>query len=250
LKTIFRTGFGFAAIALLVAASSLALSGSASAQTLLHEYTFNTDASDSVGNANGTLFGGATVSGGTLNLNGVNGYVQFASHIIPTTGSYSVGISARETAAAQGAFVELISQGFSSGPGFYIGYDLNHVIRASDSWGNTNTPFPSDGLWHDYLVTVDAAHSNSLLYIDGTLRATLNSAITTTAGGDDTRLGRQFNPYAEYFNGSLDNVRIYSGVVTPAPVPEASTTVSLGLLLVLGLGSLAVKKRRKSSQLL
>ncbi len=30
-----------------------------------------------------------------------------------------------------------------------------------------------------------------------------------------------------------------------SPVPEASTTVSLGLLLVLGLGGLAVSKRRR-----
>ena len=31
-----------------------------------------------------------------------------------------------------------------------------------------------------------------------------------------------------------------------APVPEASTTVSLGLLLVLGAGALAWKSRRRS----
>ena len=36
-------------------------------------------------------------------------------------------------------------------------------------------------------------------------------------------------------------------IVTPAAVPEASTTVSLGLLLLLGLGALAVSRRRAAS---
>jgi len=36
------------------------------------------------------------------------------------------------------------------------------------------------------------------------------------------------------------------GVAVPAAVPEASTTVSLGLLLALGLGGLAVVRRRKA----
>lgn len=35
--------------------------------------------------------------------------------------------------------------------------------------------------------------------------------------------------------------------VTSAPVPEASTTLSFGLFLVLGLGSLAIARRRKAS---
>ena len=36
---------------------------------LTHEYSFTTDASDSIGGANGTLVNTATVSGGQLQLN-------------------------------------------------------------------------------------------------------------------------------------------------------------------------------------
>ena len=45
--------------------------------TLTHRYTFNSDTSDSVGTANGTLQGGANVSGGSLVLDGNPGsYVE------------------------------------------------------------------------------------------------------------------------------------------------------------------------------
>jgi hypothetical protein len=59
-----------------VAASLLfALGLSANAQ-LAHRYDFSTDASDSVGTANGTLIGSATISGGALVTDGGNGAVN------------------------------------------------------------------------------------------------------------------------------------------------------------------------------
>lgn len=48
-------------------ASALILPASAS---LTHRYSFTTDASNSVGGANGTLMNGATVSGGAVTLSG------------------------------------------------------------------------------------------------------------------------------------------------------------------------------------
>ena len=44
-----------------------------------------------------------------------------------------------------------------------------------------------------------------------------------------------------------NNVVSAVNIITPAAVPEASTTVSLGLLLALGLGALAVSRRRAAS---
>ncbi len=51
------------------------------------------------------------------------------------------------------------------------------------------------------------------------------------------------------FNNGPNGVNVLNSVniVTPAAVPEASTTVSLGLLLALGLGGLAVSRRRAFS---
>ena len=51
------------------------------------------------------------------------------------------------------------------------------------------------------------------------------------------------------FNNGLNGINILNSVniVAPAAVPEASTTVSLGLLLALGLGGFAVSRRRAVS---
>src|SRR5262249_4745031 len=152
-------------------------------------------AQGSAGNNNGTLQGGATFDfgkvGQAFSLNGTSAYVQFNQHVVPTSGSYSVSLFARQN-ATQNRYIGVSLQGFSGGPGFYIGHDPNGIIRVSDSWLNTGVAFPSDTLWHLYTVTVDATANQTRLYVDGTLRATLNSAISTTAGGTNTRLGRQF----------------------------------------------------------
>ena len=205
--------------------------------TLIHSYQFNGNANDSVGSANGTLVNGATVSGGVLHLDGATGYVQFASDIVPTSGSYSIVLSARETAPVAN-YVEMISQGFSGGPGFYIGHDPSGIIRVSDSWLYTGVPFPSDGEFHTYDLIVNAVAGNSKLYIDGLLAATLGSAISTTTGGTDTRFGRQFAPFDEFFGGELDNIRIYNTAIN---VPEDGASA---LYLMVGAALVFVARYR------
>ena len=48
-------------------------------------------------------------------------------------------------------------------------------------------------------------------------------------------------------NGSGSSANFLSAVTVASPVPEASSFVSLGLMLALGLGGLAVARRRKAS---
>ncbi len=131
----------------------------ASAQaSMIHHYDFNGSVTDLVGSENGVLVNGANVSGGVLNLDGVDDYVQFSSHLVPTSGSYTVSLFARQSSTQSGSFVELISQGFSSGPGFYIGKHSYEMVRVTDSWQNTDIAFPSVGELHHYAVSVDAVN--------------------------------------------------------------------------------------------
>jgi Concanavalin A-like lectin/glucanases superfamily/PEP-CTERM motif len=58
-----------------IAIVSVALVSSANAQ-LLHRYSFDSSADDSVGTANGTLMNGAAISGGALVTNGNNGGIS------------------------------------------------------------------------------------------------------------------------------------------------------------------------------
>ena len=52
--------------------------------------------------------------------------------------------------------------------------------------------------------------------------------VTGGNGGLGQRIGAQFSPYGEYFDGSISNLSIYSGLPTAA-VPEPS-----GLALLTG----------------
>lgn len=105
-----------------------------------HRYTFNTDASDSVGGANGTLVNSATVSGGQLQLNNpgfsgpssARGYLALPPSILPSSGS--VTIEQWFTFTGSGFYTEAYT--FSdnnhdtTGPGANNGQYLMHTISA------------------------------------------------------------------------------------------------------------------------
>jgi len=216
----------------------------ASAATALHHYSFDAAAvTDLIGSEDGTLLNGAAVSSGVLITDGVDDYVQFNAPLVPTS-DYSVAFSAREDTQS-GTYAELISQGQSGGPGFYIGYDPSHNFRLTDNHLSTSIPFPSDHEFHHFALTSSGAES--LFYRDGTLVASLSPS-SFGGGGSGTRLGRQFAPYDEFFSGALDELWIYSGVLTASEVTTLATVPEpCSLALILGsivFGTLTFSKRR------
>ncbi len=91
---------------------------------------------------------------------------------------------------------------------FFIGDSANYA-RAPLSLGG----------WHHILGSFDGASSNRLmsLYVDGELVATSTSAVSVTGASGDFFLGR----YASgYFNGLLDDVRVYDRALAPLEVQD------------------------------
>jgi MYXO-CTERM domain-containing protein len=216
--------------------------------SIIHNYTFETDGQviDLAGTENGTLVSTASVTGGKLVLNG--GYVEFDTHLVPTSASYSVSVDFQLASTGNPGIVEFISQGASGGPGFYLGTN-GSGFRASDSWPSPAGSYdPADP--HTLLLSVDSVAGQSYLYLDGALLGTRNFAITTTTGGTDTRLGAQFSWYGEYFHGTLDNIRIFDTAITPdqnvnvAETPEPSTILTGAL----GVGAAVFARRRRKSR--
>ena len=226
--------------------ASLLCAANAFAATLVHHFTFDGPGiTDSVGTTNATLLNGATVTSSKIHFDGIDDYAQFGEHIVPVAGSFSVAFFAQEL-SPKSYYSEVISQGFSEGPGFYIGYDLAHNFRIGDGIQNTGLPFPSDGLVHHFAIT---AGSDTRLYVDGSLLAIFGS-ISMTPSGDHTRLGRQFdvgpNP-SEPFHGNLDDLRIYSDILTPTEianlaVPEPSSAI----LIAFGTSGLLLRRSNKN----
>jgi|JI102314A1RNA_FD_contig_31_6095624_length_922_multi_4_in_0_out_0_1 hypothetical protein len=216
--------------------------------TLIHHYDFSSGVNDLVGSANGVLLGNASVSSGSLNLDGDGDWVQFDSQLVPSSGSFSVALFGLRTSDLSN-YTEMISQG-SSGPGFYIGTDPTGKIRLGDQWPSTGVNFGAVGILTHYALVADASTGSSKLFVDGQLVASLASAINGSSGGTNTRLGRQFDPYGEYFMGSVDDVRIYSGALTASEVVALANSIpepaTYGLFAI-GLAFIWAKARRSVS---
>jgi Concanavalin A-like lectin/glucanases superfamily/PEP-CTERM motif len=149
----------------------------------------------------------------------------------------------------QAGFTELISRGFSGGPGFYIGTDgSGSLMRAADAWTSTGAAFGTPNVWTHYALVVDSNANTSKLYVGGTLAAQVPYAIVTSIAGTPTRLGRQFDPFTEFFNGSIDEVRTYDGMLTAQDVATLAVPEPASWLLMAlrGLAVVAAARRRQA----
>lgn len=182
----------------------------------LHHYAFEgANVVDLVGSANGTLVNGALVRNGLLSLDGRGAYVEFGENLIPVSNYFSVAFFARELSPTSDR-AEVISQGKWFGPGFYIGYYTPiRGLRVGDEWQQTGLEFPNDRQWHHFALTVNADASS--FYIDGKLVAS-SEPLHIVDGGNHTRLGRQYEPWQEYFHGEIAELWVYEEALTSEEV--------------------------------
>jgi hypothetical protein len=198
---------------------------------------------DTAGTENGLLQGGAAVGGGVLSLDGTNDAVQFAAQLIPFAQDFSVFIRAQIPTQTQRYYTEIISQGGSGGPGFYLG-GAGNGYRLTDAYYVPGLTFSADTAFHNLLLTNSAA-GGFRYSIDGT--EVFSGGHVNFGGACNTRLGDQFcGAYNEFFEGKLDTVKIYSGVASyddvvggGAPEPSAWALMLLGFF-----GAGALLRRR------
>ena len=223
-----------------------------SAQTLQHRYSFVSDASDSVGTANGTIVapsGGSAVTianGLTLPGGGgpgFSGYVNLPSGILTTTTNLTV--ECWVTQNSQNTWAELWS--FNNGTSEYFGFipypanNNNNMAAAFRTSNNENdassTKLFPNGAEQYLAVTVNANTLIANLYTNGGLIASTklpsSAYVPGNYGGGSGTINNFLgqDPWPDpQFQGTIYEFRIWNGVVSQRYL-SASALVGPGTII-------------------
>ncbi len=209
----------------------------------LDESTGTTSA-DSAGFANngGQVNGPTAVAGmvgGGLGFDGQNDYVEVADHpeLNFGTGDWSFDTWV-QTSASSGVAMVLLDKRSVDNQGNPTGYHVfawqGHLgVQLADGTGHnyTSGAFIADGLWHHIAVTVDRDDPQGLsFYVDGMLREVMDP--TSASGSLDNvaplRLGARSFMQSGFFAGLLDEVELFSRVLTAEEVTQIWAAAQFG----------------------
>lgn len=93
--------------------------------------------------------------------------------------------------------------------------------QGSDAGVGTDTVFAKTGEWYYIVYTYDGITAK--LYINGQLKNTLQKSVPFTDNSNDLYIGRHEDPpYPYYFNGIIDEIRIYNRALPTGAVQQLS----------------------------
>jgi hypothetical protein len=233
--------------------------------TLLAHYTFDSDANDATGNHPGTLQGGATIAStsdarvgsGALDLRGVNGLVDVPTPVLDHVGSFSISMFVSVDALAAGCCTALVTNDSWAAGKLHLNLGSTAVPEAAingnpaSAWGQ-DVPVPTDGSWVHLAYTYDADTGTMTPYIDGVAGNPGTGGTVTSVGDGALNIGAWDATGTEmqqrFLDGRIDDLRFYSGVLTPeqvsglAAIPEPST------FALLAVGAIALASRVSRSR--
>lgn len=199
--------------------------------TLVHRYSFATDASDSIGGANGTLIGDAAVTNGQLVLPGGpngSGYVSLPGNIINISTNAAVTFEAWTTIGETGQWSHLFEFGSTgqsnvycaprAASGGFVEFGLSEggsvaggqTLSWAHGWGNITL---------HYTGVIDPGTETLAVYTNGVvMQASYNaSSPLSYIATNLATLG-----YSSYGDPdatlTMREFRIYSGALTPAQI--------------------------------
>ncbi|MFN9688384.1 MAG: LamG domain-containing protein, partial [Bacteroidota bacterium] len=112
----------------------------------------------------------------------------------------------------------------------YCLYLYDNTLAIYD-WGgaaNRSTGITlNDNTWHHIAMTFKSGVTNgTLIYIDGVLKMTTTMTILNQV--DPFIIGSTIDPYGQYYNGSIDDVRVWNVIRTQTEILDNMNTELLG----------------------
>lgn len=197
------------------------------AGTLVNQYNFENNLTDSVGGKNGTGSGSPTYvaghAGQAINLSGSTQYVSLPAGIVSTLNDFTIATWVKVTALS--TWARIFDFGSNTTTNMFLvpsnGANIRFAITTGGAGAeqqiNGTTTLPT-GSWVHVAVTL--AGSTGTLYVNGA-QVGQNTAMTLKPSslGSTTLNYLGKSQYADpYLNGQLDDFRIYNGALTAGEV--------------------------------
>jgi hypothetical protein len=250
-----------------VAATAALTAGTAHSATLLHNWTFDGNANDSVGSANGTVNGGTATYvagqvGQAISLDGIDDYVSTtAGTIVPATdytltawvfweaGNGSRGyIAGGQTGGAAGEVFTMSKANDGTDRILFLNLLINGGQGNSITESADNTI--SENAWQHVAYSVSST-SGTTIYLNGVAVGT-NPTRTEHDPTANFNIGASLptGTPANLFDGLIDDVALFDGVLSTSELATvrdqgAAAIPEPGSLALLGLGGLLVASRRR-----
>lgn len=190
---------------------------------------------DSRLNNDGTIYGATWTTGkvgSALSFDGQNDYVQMQDHSSLNVGSITISFWVKQLSRNPNDWTYLLSK---------AGYGSYHVI-SEDKWGSNQIGFTVRVDGNDYRLWTSKAIGNYWTHLTFTYNAQtgvqrtyvngfLDTEQTNTPGSIDTVAGplRITGAKNYYFNGVIDEVRVYNYAMSPKQIADDAAVASYHL---------------------
>ncbi len=206
------------------------------ANFLNHRYSFATDTSDSIGNAWGTNFGNATVSGGALVLDGsADTYMQLPGNLFNAANSTALTIEFWASFGANANNARVFDFGNTNVQNNgvnYVGFSPHngaggHQLHISPGDGTFQQQVVGagtlDGLTVHVACVIDPPNKTLAIYTNGVLEAINTNMTVGIASLNDafSFIGRSLFTADPYLNASIDELRLYNGALAGLSIRQS-----------------------------
>ena len=175
-----------------------------------------------------------------LQLDGVDDFMEMVDHAdLDIDASENFTVTTWVKSSTTGAFYRILDKRESGGTGYELflnnssgafALNLENTGGANSGTGYSSTSI-TDGNWHHIAFVTDRTASESKIYIDGVLEDTRSLASIATASfanANNLVIGKESTNNDEFFNGDVDELRVWSKAMTAAELISDMTAVVTG----------------------